>query len=379
MKILLFMLAIMSSASIYSQNKITFNVFTHGMDSSSSVYITGNNPELGNWDPPAIMLEKINDTTWSKAFYFNTGEALEFKFTKGSWETEALTNNNDIPPNTTFVVKNDTTLVYSIKNWRNPTGLKPRNNFKGQITGTVKYIYKMKGKGIKTRDIIVWLPPSYDSDTTKRYPVLYMHDGQNLFDPNTSSFGVDWQLDEAADSLIKSGSINEIVIVGIYNTHDRSEEYGNTELGHNYMDFIVHTLKPYIDKNYRTLPDRLNTAAAGSSLGGLISFMLIWEHPETFSKAACLSPSFHVYDINYIPRVKDYYGTKKPLKIYTDIGSVDLETRLKPGVDEMVNELEKKGYILGTDLEYFIDEGASHTESAWAKRNWRYLEFLFKK
>ena len=194
-----------------------------------------------------------------------------------------------------------------------------------------------------------------------------MHDGQNLFDPQTATFGVDWQLDEAADSLIKSGAINEIIIVGIYNTADRSSEYGDTKLGHYYMDFIVQTLKPYIDKNYRTLPGRLNTATGGSSLGGLISFMLVWEHPEVFSKAACLSPAFHIDDINYVKKVKDFSGTKKHLEIYIDIGTKDLDARLKPGVEQMVTELKKIGYKSGSDLDYFIEEGAGHNESAWAK------------
>ncbi|MDR3625624.1 MAG: alpha/beta hydrolase-fold protein, partial [Ignavibacteriaceae bacterium] len=183
----------------------------------------------------------------------------------------------------------------------------------------------------------------------------------------------------AADSLIKAGSIKEIIIVGIYNTPDRSPEYGDTELGRIYMDFVVNTLKPYIDKNYRTLPDRENTATGGSSMGGLISFMLAWEHPETFSKAACLSPAFHIEEINYIPKVVNYSGIKKPVKIYIDIGTIDLEARLKPGVDEIVNELKNQGYQSGKDLYYYVDEGAAHSESAWAKRNWRYLEFLFGK
>jgi predicted alpha/beta superfamily hydrolase len=377
--LLIFVLAVLISASGLSQNKITIKVITPGIDPVSSVYITGNNSKLGGWNPSAVKLERINDTLWTKIFYFKTDESLEFKFTKGSWNTEALTENNEVPQNNTFLVSADTVLFYSIKKWKDGANYAVQSNFKGQITGTVKYIYKMEGKGINPRDLIIWLPPSYNSDTNKRYPVLYMHDGQNLFDPKTSTFGVDWQLDEAADSLIKSRAIKEIIIVGIYNTPDRAAEYGDTQTGHFYMDFIINTIKPYIDRNFRTLPDRQNTATGGSSLGGLISFMLVWEHPEIFSKAACLSPAFHIEDIDYIEKVKNYSLDKKSLKIYIDIGTIGLESRLKPGIDEMIFELKKKGYQLGTDIDYFIDEGAIHNETAWAKRNWRYLEFLFKK
>jgi len=380
MKIILLAFSIiMINIPGFSQNKITIKVITNPDDTTSSVYITGSNPALGSWSPSSVKLNKENDSTWSKTFLFNTGEDIAFKFTKGSWGTEALNDNGNVPPNNSLHIINDTAIYYRIKKWNNGIVSSLKTNFKGQITGTVKYIRNMKGEGLKPRDVIVWLPPSYNSKFPKRYPVLYMHDGQNLFDPKTSSFGVDWQLDEAADSLIKAGAIKEIIIVGIYNTPDRSPEYGDTPLGRKYMNFIVDNLKPYIDKNFRTLPDRKNTATGGSSMGGLISFMLAWEHPETFSKAACLSPAFHIEEINYTDKVTNYSGIKKQLKLYVDIGTVDLDARLKPGVDEMVNDLEKQGYKPGKDIEYYVDEGASHNESAWAKRNWRYLEFFFGK
>jgi predicted alpha/beta superfamily hydrolase len=322
-------------------------------------------------------MNKINDSTWSKTLSFAANSQLEFKFTKGSWESEALADNGLVPFNNVLMIRKDTIVYYSIRKWKDQPGKNNQRRYKGQITGMVNYIKNMEGKGIKPRDIIVWLPPTYSTDTAKRYPVLYMHDGQNIFDPKTSSFGVDWQLDETADSLIKAGLIRELIIVGIYNTPDRSVEYGDTPLGNKYMDFIITKLKPYIDKNFRTLPDRANTATGGSSLGALISFMLIWGHPEVFSQAACLSPAFHIADINFVKVVDSYSGPKKPLRIYVDVGTVDLDSTLKPGSDEMVNELVKKGYKLDKDLYYFIDEGATHNESAWAKRNWRYLEFMF--
>ncbi len=375
-------LFLMHSILIFSQMKeaeITFVVTAQNLGKDSTVYITGNNPQLGNWYPSAIPFNKINDTTWQRTFTFKNGEEIYYKFTKGSWNKEALSSDYKVPPNNYLKVNNDTVIHVNIKKWKDEISWSNSSKFKGQITGQVKYFYNMKGKGISPRDIIVWLPPSYKIKKEKRYPVLYMQDGQNLFDPKTSAFGVDWQLDETADSLIKANTIKEIIIVGIYNTKDRGIEYNNTKLGHKYMDFVVNILKPFIDKNFRTLTDRKNTAVGGSSAGGLISFMLLWEHPEIFSQAACLSPAFHIEDINYIPNVLDYKGIKKKIHIYFDVGTAELDAKLKPGLDEMIKVLVKKGYKANKDFKYYIAKGAVHNESAWSKRNWRYLEFMFGK
>ncbi len=380
--LLLIVTLILASVFCYSQNKqnkITFIVLTPGLDTASSVYIAGNDPQLGTWNPSEVKLNKINSSTWTKIFYFNSGSEIEFKFTKGTWNTEALTNAGTVPPNFKLNIKNDTTIYFTIKKWKDEISQSNQIQFNGKITGTVEYFHNLKGNGIKPRDIIVWLPPSYKTEKTKRYPVLYMHDGQNLFDPKTSAFGIDWQLDESADSLIKAGAIKEIIIVGIYNTSDRSIEYSDTKPGHEYMNFIIDSLKPFIDKNFRTLPDRKNTAAGGSSMGGLISMMMVWEHPEVFSQATCLSPAFQFADIDYVKKVEDYTGKKKQIKIYIDVGTIDLDARLKPGVDKMISVLESKGYMPGKDLDYYAAEGATHNEAAWAKRNWRYLEFMFGK
>lgn len=375
--LLIFIAITLAPKLIIPQNKVTFVVVAPNLPNNSNVYITGNNHLLGDWNPADISLVKNNDSTWQKTFSFNTNETIEFKFTKGSWSTEALTNEGTVPPNNYLTISNDTTVYFTINKWKEEDSISNQTQYHGHITGTVEYFHDMKGDGIKPRDIIIWLPPSYNKNKTKRYPVLYMHDGQNLFDPKTSAFGVDWQLDESADSLIKAGAIKEIIIIGIYNTSDREYEYGDTKLGRKYMDFIINDLKPFIDKKFRTLPDRNNTAVGGSSMGGLISLMMVWEHPDVFSQAACISPAFHIGNINYIKEVEDYTGKKKPIRIYIDNGTIDLDARLKPGADEMVKALEGKGYKTGVDLEYFIAEGATHNEAAWAKRNWRYLEFMF--
>ena len=182
---------------------VKFTVITHTAMKDSTVRITGNQPDLSNWWPTGVKLKKTDDSTWSKTFQFNTGLTIEYKFNLGSWETEALKPDGSIPPNAVITIHGDTDVVTHVTGWKKPD----INKAPGKITGTVKYFRNLKGKGIRPRDVIVWLPPSYTRETKKRYPVLYMQDGQNLFDPSSSFTGVDWQLDEAADSLIRAGVI----------------------------------------------------------------------------------------------------------------------------------------------------------------------------
>lgn len=242
-----------------------------------------------------------------------------------------------------------------------------------KIIGKVEYHKNFYSKALNNkRDIIVWLPPNYKKEKQKRFPVLYMHDGQNIMDPKTAYLGVDWQIDETASRLIKTGKMQEFLIIGIYNTPERLEEYSDSPKGKNYMRFIVEQLKPFIDKYYRTLPDKEFTATMGSSMGGLISFLLAWNYPDVFGKAACLSSSFYYDNDKAIEMVKNYNGEKKKIKIYIDHGEDGL-----PRGQKMFCELSQKSYLIGTDIDYFYAPGADHTESEWAKRLERPLLFFF--
>lgn len=367
-----FILILLLNIQSFAQINVKIIVISNNVSESEKIFITGNKPELGNWNPGIISMEKENDSTWSKEFYFSKGAGIELKITKGTWNNEALNDDGGIPGNTNLTVFRDTIIYFNINNWADF-----RKQISGQITGDIRYHKNFMGKDILTRDIIVWLPPGYNSLTNKYYPVLYMQDGQNIFDPLTSSFGIDWQIDETSDSLIKTKSIDEIIIVGIYNTSRRVSEYKNNDTGYRYINFIINMLKPFIDSTYRTLPDKNNTAIGGSSLGGLISFIAAWEHPDIFSKAACLSPAFKISDIDFVKTVKDYTGLKKPIKFYIDNGDIGLEKRLQPGVDEMLSVLRDKGYVDGKDIYYFQDFNADHNEATWAKRVYKFLKYFF--
>lgn len=377
--VLTFCIILFSSASIlgHPENaKIEFKIIAKNLPEDHEVYITGNNVQLGNWTPDAIKMEKLNDSTFIKTFYFPVNTHLEFKFTKGSWETEALREDEKAFKNFSLKVAGDSILTFKIPKWKmNQEGEKW-----GQITGNVEYIFNLKTHiQLLPRDVIVWLPPGYYENTEQRYPVLYMHDGQNIIDPETSFLGIDWQIDETADSLIKLNKIEPMIIVGVYNTTNRRTEYSENDTGYAYIDFLVGELKPMIDKRYRTKPERENTAVAGSSMGGLISFMAAWENPEVFAKAACLSPAFKIGKYDFVDNVLTYEGKLKDIFLYIDNGGIGLEDSLQAGIDEMLTAIKNIGYQEGENFVWVKDKFAEHNESAWAERAHLFLKLFFGK
>ena len=370
----LLIIAVTFRCAEVDERVITFVVAVpDSLVTNDTLYIAGNVLQLGNWQPDAVPMNPVDKNTWRLTVKLPVDSYIEYKFTRGSWHKEEVLADGTIPGNKHLKVTKNQTVTHQVENWVDRV-YKPI----GGVTGTVRYhpgFYANKLKNERT--IVVWLPDGYDQKVHQRYPVLYMHDGQNIFDPQTSYLGVDWQIDETADSLIKQGKIKEIIIVGMYNTPDRIEEYADTEKGQAYMEFIINDLKPFIDREYRTLPDRKNTAVMGSSMGGLISFYLVWRYPEIFGQAACLSSSFVWNNGAILKEVKNFAGTKKNIRIYFDNGGVGLEGKYTPYYHRMKNLLVARGFQVGKDLEYFFDEHADHSERAWAKRAWRALIFLF--
>ena len=368
-------------AQTESSIRVTFILTSPDLPDDTSVYITGSVEQLGMWNPNKVKMDPKGNHTWTKEIVISRPVSIEYKYTLGSWEREGANADGSPLSNFNTNASQDKTVKDTVLFWTKG----PRQRVvHGQITGTVKYHRALKGAGIKDRDLIVWLPPGYEADTSRRYPVIYMHDGQNVFDPATSAFGVDWSVDETADDLIKKKSIEPVIVVGIYNTSDRMKEYTPGDKGAAYMEFIVKTVKPLIDSTYRTKPDRKNTIVGGSSAGGIISFMLVWEHPEVFSKAICMSPAFKTPTSmsagwDYAKVVETSTGKKKDVFFYIDNGGIGLESQLQPGVDEMIKALKAKGYQEGKDFVVVIDPNAKHSEADWAKRFPNALQLVLKK
>jgi len=349
--------------------RVTFVLTSPDLPDDTPVYITGGIEQLGMWNPGKIKMNSKGSHTWTKEVDVNRPMSIEYKYTLGSWEREGADATGAPLQNLEAKIAQSTTIKDTILFWTKGGRQKV---VRGQITGTVKYHRGMKGAGIQDRDVIVWLPPGYQIDKNTRYPVVYMHDGQNVFDPATSSFGVDWQVDETADSLIKKKSIPPLIVVGIYNTTDRFREYTPGEKGDAYVNFVVNTVKPFIDTTYRTKRDRKNTIVGGSSAGGIISFMIVWEHSDIFSKAICMSPAFKspsslAMSFDYVKVVAES-RRRENVFFYIDNGGVGLESQLQPGIDGMVSALKKKGYKEQKDYVYIVDSNARHFEADWAKR-----------
>ncbi|BDD05780.1 phosphonate ABC transporter ATP-binding protein [Aureibacter tunicatorum] len=363
-----------SKNSSDEMKNVTFTIESPDLDANKEVYISGSLEELGYWSPNQVKLSYVGGHKWSIDLMLPEDEAVEYKFTLGSWENEGADANGLPLPNFYLNSFEDSVANHSIYFWKDGD-IEPQ----GQITGHVEYMKNVEGEGILPRDVIIWLPEDYDEHQSKKYPVLYMHDGQNIIDPKTSSFGVDWQVDETVTDLISKEELKSVIVVGVYNTVNRTDEYTPGEKGTAYMEFMAHKLKPMIDKKFRTLQDRKNTYIGGSSAGGIMAFMLAWEYPDIYSGAICMSPAFKIEQIDYVKDVKSFTGEKKPLKLYIDNGGKGLEIKLQPGIDEMMSALAGKGYVIGDDLMYVIDPEAEHFESAWAERMPKALKFVVGK
>ena len=239
------------------------------------------------------------------------------------------------------------------------------------------------------RNVLVYLPPGYGLDAERRYPVLYMHDGQNLINPEDAFGGIVWGVDETAQMLILTEQIEPLIIVGIYNSGEkRIDEYtpvrsvggrmrgrgGNADA---YGRMIIEELKPFIDKEYLTKTGREYTGLGGSSLGGLVSLHLGFKRPDVFSRLAVMSPSVW-WANNQIIRETAMIGERLPLRIWLDIGRRE-GTRIKHQVRALKEILLANGWRNNLDLAYYEFPEARHEETAWAARFGEVLKFLYPK
>jgi predicted alpha/beta superfamily hydrolase len=374
----IFFIAILISTTASAQ-QVRFRLFAPGLSDTSNVYITGSHTSLGNWDPGIKNLRYNGNNLWEINISLSGPITLEYKYTLGSWSREAQSAGGSTLPNKVLDVKGDTLVIDTVYLWK--ASVDAGKTITSSLKGNFRYHRAMQPEGLKERDVIVWLPPGYDS-TDKRYPVIYLQDGQNLFDVSTSAFGNEWRVDETADSMVRAGTIPPVIIVGINNTSDRSDEYLPWKKNAAYKNFLVHKLKPFIDSAYRTKKDAANTIVGGSSAGGIFAFMIVWEYPRVFSKAICMSPAFVSPDgfkdkFDYVINVREAEQRPKKVFFYIDNGGRDLDKLLQPGVDQMISALAQKRYRGGKDYVFIRDEAATHNEAAWANRLPYALKRLF--
>ncbi|WP_460566940.1 alpha/beta hydrolase [Flaviaesturariibacter terrae] len=339
-----------------------------------SIYVAGN---INGWNPRSNDHRSIPPPVGPPTIYL-TGPAgvLTFKFTRGSWASvETGADGSDIE-NRTIVVRGDTTVHVSIGGWKDRFAAKPKKSTALPQVRLLRNDFPMPQLG-RTRRIWVYLPKDY-ATSTRHYPVLYMHDGQNLFDESTAGFG-EWGVDEALDTLERR--YGGIIVVGIDHGGDKRineycpydmERFGKGE-GKAYTDFLVQTLKPYIDSSFRTRRDRANTWVAGSSMGGLISLYAHLRYPGVFGGSGVFSPAFWI-----APDLKKdvlRHGGSLRGKVYFYAGEEESETM----VPDMLKIFQLLHQRTPAPMQTAVRAGAHHNEAAWRKEFPAFIEFMMKK
>lgn len=362
------------------------------------VYLSGSHPATGTWQQPGMPLQRLDDGRHHLVVKLPAGTSLEYKLTLGGWATVEKSRTGADIANRRLNVGGPAKVEVTVESWARPSSDSPASSVQRpepKLSGVIQYHRDFESKRLgNKRTIVVYLPSEYESKTAskKRYPVLYMHDGQNLFDASTSFLGIEWGADEAAEKLVKSGKIDPLIIVGIYNTPERMNEYtpdrdkgrGGGGIGDLYAKFLVEEVKPFIDKTYRTRPGREYTGVAGSSLGGLISLYICRAYPDTFSRCGVISPALMGNDGAFLKSIESDPSWMKRTRFWVDMGTK--EGRQVAGFNQgiartrkLVKIFESAGLKEGRDFAYREVEGGEHNEAAWNARCPEILEFLYSK
>lgn len=317
------------------------------------------------------------------------GELLEFKVSRGGWERVEVDTAGRDRPNRTFKADEDAVVEVAIAAWHDQF---PQKIPHSTIGGDVRTLGPVLIPSLqREREVLVYLPPDYDTPEAegRRYPVLYMFDGQNLFDAATA-FSGEWGIDKAMDRLILAGELAPVIVVAIYNGQEhRIAEQCPWALprlgvphpqGDLFLGWVADTIKPLIDAKFRTLPDRDHTGIGGSSMGGLTALYAAFRHPRVFGRILSMSPALWVGDRAIFPYVK---GRHRPpgTKIYLDCGHLEGVQRATRAfartAGDMAAVLESLGFRMGEDLRWVDDPTGSHDEASWGRRFPEALKFLW--
>lgn len=353
--------------------KITLTSLPENTPKGAQLYLASS---LNEWNPKDDSFKfKINNA----GFYeieVKTTTSFDFKITQGSWEISEANSDGNSADNHKATANQSQNI--QIVNWTSPREKQHTATSNVKILSENFKIPQLK----TTRKIWIYLPENY-TESTKKYPVIYMHDGQNLFD-NATSFSGEWGVDETMNALAKGQNL-EAIIIGIDNGGDarldeyspwQNDKYKKGGKGDLYLDFIVKTLKPYIDKNYRTLSQSKNTAIIGSSMGGLISFYAGIKYPKTFGKIGIFSPAFWYASKElsfYLNQNKNHFQNSK---FYFVAGQHEDET-LPQEIENIHQNLLKKN-VKDANINIKIDEDGKHTESYWQREFSKAVLWLFQ-
>ncbi|HUF13736.1 MAG TPA: alpha/beta hydrolase-fold protein [Longimicrobiales bacterium] len=339
----------------------------------ADVHVAGS---FNAWNPgaSAYRLTRAEDGGYTIGLPPSVRGSIQFKFTLGSWEQVETNSGGGEMPNRTYAVPaGGGTWSGTVAAWRDVGAPPERESTRTASVRVLSDAFAMPQLG-RDRRVWLYLPPDYATSGDRRYPVLYMHDGQNLFDQATSYVG-EWGVDETLDSLHAAGELS-LIVVGVDHGGTRrfdeyspwnNPQYGGGE-GDEYVDFLVQTLKPYIDAHYRTLPDRLNTGVAGSSMGGLISFYAALRYPEIFSRAGVFSPAFWVVESEVMDWARDRSPTQLAQRLYFVSGALEGQgDAYARNQEQMADTLAVAGFVEGEHYAAHVRADGTHSEWFWRR------------
>ena len=354
----------------------------------ASVYVAGT---FNNWDPAAAGYRLSPEGGhYAITLPDSVRGPVAFKFTLGSWDRVEQSASGGHVPNRTFMVPASGPATYSgtVAAWqRGPA--EPRPHTATASVSVLDTAFQMPQLG-RTRRVWLYLPPGY-ATSTGTYPVLYLHDGQNVFDAATS-FAGEWGVDETLDSLHAASDSGVIVVAVDNGGADRMNEYqpwrstdpryGGGE-GARYVDFLVLTLKPYIDAHYRTRPDRANTGIGGSSLGGIISFYAALQDPDVFGRVLVFSAPFF-FEPQLFAMARAYRPRASATRFYFDTGLDEGATELglphramARSLQAMVDTLAAAGVDTAAHVRALLPADGAHSEWFWRREFPAAYRFLF--
>lgn len=303
------------------------------------------------------------------------GSVQSFKITRGSWQTVECRSSGADVDNRVFIASSDTILLLKVEAWKDAFAPAIKRHTASVNVRLYDSTFSMIPLD-RRRSISVYLPPNYDAQPNKRYPVLYLQDGQNCFDSYNAAFG-EWEVDETLDRYYTKLRRSMIVVAIDNGGNQRLTEYnpynhakfGKGE-GQQYAQFLAKTLKPQIDAKYRTLSNKANTHVAGSSMGALISCWTVLQYPELFGSAGIFSPAFWVapqlaQDI--AKRAKGYKG-----KLFFYAGGKE-SASMVPDMDAVVNAFKR---VSTADVKRLVSAPGQHNEKSWRQHFVDYIKFI---